>query len=336
MPIAGGTRFRKHQVGIQSSFASNAAATAILPYRGRIVVEPSRTQPDVDTGSLDPILASFRGPLEVTGEWAGKAAFDDLPYIYALGVKGGVTPTGGGDAKTWTYQAASLTADDLDFVTDQWGDDVTYDVTVAGSGVINSWRLGFGDDLGAFDLTAELYYARAAYGSLFTGGLTIDSDPEWVYGAHTVIYMDSVPGSIGLTPISGAVHRAEISVNNNLDRKRFAEGSNAAFNLSGYGRGPREIEFTMTVAKTAQTIAEAHTLDDTPVPTRYFDLKTTSTELVGGVPYSNSVRFAAELIGRGDDTINNNTVITLRYRGKYDATLGYALRTEVVNSLAGL
>lgn len=337
MAIQGFRRFRKHQVGVQSAFGSNAAATRILPYKGAIVVEPNRTQPDVDTGSLDPILPSFRGATEITGSWDGNAAFDDLPYIYALGIKGGVTPTGS-TAKTWAFQAASLTADALDYVTEEWGDDVTSDVVEAGSGVIDQFTLAFGDDLGAFTVSTQNVYARAAYGSLFTNGLTIDTNPEWVYGAHTVVYMDSTAGSIGITPIVDAVHNASFSVNNNLDRKRFANGSNTAWELAGFGRGPREVEFKLTVAKSAAMVAEAQTLDDTPVPTRYFDIKTTSTEVISGTatPYSNSIRFPAELISREDGEIENNTVITLTYRGKYDSTLGYALRCSVVNSLASL
>jgi hypothetical protein len=341
MPIAGFIRFRKHQVGIASTaaFASNVAATRILPYRGAIQIEPNRTTPDVDTGSLDPVLPSFFGALDVTGSWDGKAAFNDLPYIYSLGVKGGVTPTGSATGRIWTYQAASLTADAFDFVSDQWGDDVTADLITGGAGVINTWNVGFGEDLSAFDVSAELYYARASYGSNgFTGGLTIDSAPAWLYGAHTVVYMDTVAGAIGTSPILDAVHSAEFSVNNNLDRKRFANGSNSGFNLAGYGRGPREIEFTIQVAKTVQTFTEAQTLDDTPVPTRYFDIKTTSTEIIpgGSTPFSNSIRFAAELISREDTELENNSTITLKYRAKYDATLGYALRCVVTNSLASL
>jgi hypothetical protein len=94
----------------------------------------------------------------------------------------------------------------------------------------------------------------------------------------------------------------------------------------------------ITVAKTVATITEAQTLDDNPVPKRFFDIKTTSTEIVGAgsTPYSNSIRFAAELISRSDGEINNNSVIELTYRGMYDATLGYALRCSVVNALASL
>lgn len=337
MPLQGFIRFRKHQVGVTSSQASNVAATKILPYRGSIKIEPNRTTPDVDTGSLDPVLPSFFGANDVSGSWKGKAAYDDLPYIYALGIKGGVTPTGT-TTKTWTYQAASLTADAFDYVTDQWGDDATTDVITGGAGVIDTWSLAFGDDLSAFDVNADLVYSRETMPGGFTGGLTIDTSPEWLYGAHTVIYMDTVAGAIGISPLVDAVHSATFSVNNNLDKKRFANGSNSGFNLAGFGRGPREIEFKVQLAKTTTSIAEAQTLDDVPVPTRYFDIKTTSTETIGatGIPFSNSIRFAAELIGREDTEINNNSVIELTYRGKYDSTLAYALRTSVVNALSSL
>jgi hypothetical protein len=339
MPIAGFVRFRKHQWGVSSSMSSNVAATRIMPFRGPVVVEPNRETPDVDTGSLDPVLASFLGPRDVSASEEGKAAFDDLPYIYALGVKGGVTPTGGATGRIWTFQAASLTLDPFDYVTDQWGDDVTADLITGGAGVINSWTFGFGEDLSAFDVSADLLFARVSMGSNgFTGGLTIDTSPKWVYGAHTVVYMDAAAGNIGVSPILDAIHAASLSVNNNIDQKRFANGSNTAFELAGFGRGPREIEFKITVAKTVATITEAQTLDDNPVPKRFFDIKTTSTDLVAGgsTPYSNSIRFAAELIGRSDAEINNNSVIELTYRGMYDATLGYALRCSVVNALATL
>ena len=152
-PFQGFIRFRRHQVGKQSSFGSNTTATRRLPYRGALVVDPARTDPDVDVGSLDPVLAPFAGPKAITGSWEGFAAFDDLPYLYAAGLKGGVSPTGGGAAKTWVFQVASLTADDFDYFTDEWGDDVSSDFIIAGSGVINTLELGFGEDLSAFNVS---------------------------------------------------------------------------------------------------------------------------------------------------------------------------------------
>ena len=333
MPIQGFIRFRKHQVGKETTFGSNTPATRRLPYRGAIKVEPNRTTPDVDTGSLDPVLPSFFGAVDISGTWEGKAAFDDMPDIYRYGIKGGVSPVTAGGVSTWTFQAASLTADTFDTMTDEWGDDVSSDSIVAAGGVIDSFTFEFGEDLSPFDVSTENIYSKATFGAAFTSGLSVDETPQWMYGAHTVIYMDSNPLAIGITPLVDAIHGATFSVNNNLDKKRFANGSNSGWNLAGYGRGPREIEFVVRLAKTTASIAEAQTLDDVPVPTRYFDIKTTSTEFItGSTPYTNSIRFPAELIGREDTEIDNNSVIELTYRGKYDSTLGYALRAVVANS----
>jgi hypothetical protein len=338
MPIQGFTRFRKHQVGVTTSQSSNAGATRRLPYRGAIEYDPKRETPDVDTGSLDPTLAAYLGASEITGSWEGKAAYNDLPYLYALAIKGGVSASGSASGRIWTYQAASLTADAFDYATDQWADDVTTDSIVGGGGVIDSLTFEFDDELGAWDVNADLIYSRASFGDGLTGGLTVDESPNWLYGAHTVIYMDTVAGAIGMTPIADAVHGVEFSLNNNLDVTRFANGSNAGFTLQGFGRGAREIELVLTVAKTTATVAEAQTIDDSLVPTRYFDIVTTSTEMVAGgaTPFRNSIRLPAELVSREDDEINNNTVLKLTYRGKYDSTLGYALLAECTNETATL
>jgi hypothetical protein len=336
MPISGFQRFRKHQVGLQASFTSNTTPTRILPYRGAIVVNPERTDPDVDIGSLDPILAPFNGPTEVTGTWEGKLAFDDAPYLFAGAIKGGVTPTGG-TAKAWVFQAASLTADDFAYLSDQWGDDFATDVVTGGSGVINSLEIGFGEDLSAWDVSTENLYARHTFGT-FQAGLVIDDTPQWVYGADTEVYLDTVYTSIGTTRIVDAVHGATVRINNNLDQKRFANGSNTRFQLAGFGRGAREIEVELVLAKTTATVAEAQTLDDTPVPERFIELKVTSPEIItGSTPWSMSIRVPCRLISRSDgETGGNNTTITLTYRGFYDSDLGYALRAAVVNTLSSL
>jgi hypothetical protein len=108
MPIQGFRRFRKHQVGVQSSFSSNTSATRVLPYRGAIDVDPALVIPDVDTGSLDPMLAPYAGAAVYGGTWGdGKLAYDDAPWLWALLLKSSGAPTGGGTAKTHTFQAAS-------------------------------------------------------------------------------------------------------------------------------------------------------------------------------------------------------------------------------------
>lgn len=336
MPIQGQTRFRRHQVGLQAAFGSNTSATRRLPYRGATVVDPAREDPDVDVGSLDPILAPYNGPKSVSGTWEGKLAYDDAPYLWAGLIKGGVTPTGG-TAKSWTFQAASLTADDFAYFTDEWGDDVSSDFIIAGSLVLESLEIGFGEDLSAWDVNASTIAARAQLGTGPTGGLVIDDTPQWVYGADTEVYLDSTYSTIGTTKLTDAIHGATLRVTNNLDQKRFANGSNTRFELAGYGRGAREIELELVVAKTTATIAEAATLDDEPVPERFIELRTTSPEIItGSTPFSQSIRVPGRLISRSDGEIGGNSTITLTYRGFYDSDLGYALRAVVVNTLASL
>lgn len=336
MPIQGLTRFRRHQWGKQSSFSSNTTATRRMPWRGAIEVDPARTDPDVDVGSLDPILAPFLGPQTVTAGMEITAfAYDDAPYFWASLVKGGVSPTGA-TTKTWTFQAASLTADDFDYFTDEWGDDVTSDYIIAGSGVADGGEIGFGDDLGVFTGSLDMIYARAQLGTGPTGGLTVDDTPQWVYGAHTEVYLDSVFGSIGTTKLTDAVHGATVRITNNLDQKRFANGSNTAFQLSGYGRGAREIEVELVLAKTTATVAEFVTLDDSPVPERFIELRTVSPETIGGTSYSQSIRLPGHLVSRSDGELGGNATVTLTYRGRYDSDLGYALRVVVVCGLASL
>jgi hypothetical protein len=336
MPIQGLTRFRQHQWGKQSSFASNTVATRRMPWRGAIEVDPARTDPDVDVGSLDPILAPFLGPQTVTASLDITAlSYNDAPYYWGALLKEPAI-TGGGANKTHTIQAASLTADDFLYITDYWGDDVASDYIIGGSGVGDSGEIGFGDDLGVWTGSLDMIYARAQLGTGPTGGIVIDDTPEWIYGAHTEVFLDTAFGSIGTTKLTDSVHGATVRVTNNLDQKRFANGSNSAFQLAGYGRGPREIEVELVLAKTTATVAEFVTLDDTPVPERFIELRTTSPETINGANYSQVIRTSGHLISRSDGELGGNSIVTLTYRAHYDADLGYAIRVVLVNGLASL
>jgi hypothetical protein len=333
MPIQGFRRFRKHQWGIQSSISSNAAASIALPLTGNINDDPQLAFPDVDTGTLDPTLAPYAGAAAYNASLTGKLDFDSAPYYWAAVIKSSGAPSGGGTAKTHTFQAASLTADTFVYVTDQWGDDVTSDWLHAGSGIGDGITTGFGEDLAAWDVTLPMIYARTSVGGP-TGGLTVASTEHWVYGADTETFVDSVAASIGTTKWSDAVHGAQVVIANNNDIKRYANGSNTRFNVAGYGRGAREITVTLDVAKTTETIAEraAAVSTTSPGPMRYLELRTTSPDIITGVtPYSQTIRVPARLMKADDVEFgSNNTGYRFTYRGVYDSTLTYALRVVVV------
>lgn len=342
MPLEGFTRFRRHQVGKQSALLTPVAATRVLPYRGPILVNPARTFPDVDTGSLDPVMAPFAGAKAVTATWAGQMAYNDLPYTLAMAGKGGITPASSGTARTWTFPYASLTADSFEYITDEWGDDTSdaaspSDGMVGIGGVINSYTLGFGQDLLPFALASNNVYANASLQTNRTPGLTVDTSPTWIYGTDTSFYLDPTAGGIGVTKWLDAIRGISWSWNNNLDLKRFANGSDTRFALSGFGRGEREILLTVILEKTTASINEAGTLDDDPVPDRFIRVETISPVLASaGLPYRWTRDVCANLISRADGEIGGNATITLVYRIKYNAALTFAVKDVVVTTLGAL
>jgi hypothetical protein len=336
MPIQGLTRLRFNQVAKQSVIQTAVTATRRLPWRGALTYNPNRVDPDVDVGSLDPIILPYSGAVDVDWNPTGPMTFNDLPIRLAAGLMGGITPTTpAGAARQWSYQVASLTSDAFDYFTDEFGDDTeATDTIIAFGGVADVLEETLPEDGGPWTISDTWIFAGATLGSDGTNSLAVDSAPVFAFGTDTTIYKDATPGAIGVTALSDAVHGAVIRVTNNLDRKRFANGSNLRNQLSGYGRGPRVIELILTVAKTTATIAEANTLDDTPTPNRYFKVSTNSTELAAAAnPYFYNRFIPARLFERAEGEIGGNATIVLTYRAFYDSTLGYAYKAVVVNQL---
>ena len=336
--VQGLVRLRTNQVGVQSVIGTAVAATRRVPWRGPVVYNPNRTDPDVDVGSLDPVILPYQTATEVTWNPTGPITFNDLPIRLSAGLKGGVSPTGGGTAKTWTYTCASLTADAFDYWTDEFADDTeATDAMIAYGGVADSLSETLPEGLGPWEFSDNWVFASATLGQNGTNALVVDSSPVFAFGADTVISLDSIPGNIGITPIVDAVHTAQLTITNNLDQKRYANGSNSRFALGGYGRGPRVIELVLTLAKTAATIAEAATLDDTPTPNRYIKVSTVSTELAQAAnPYKYERFIPCRLFERSEGEVGGNTTIVLTYRAFYDSVLTYAFKAVVVNTLVSL
>lgn len=340
MPIAGFTRLRKSQIGKQTVVGTAVTTTRALPWRGIVAVNPNRTDADVDTGTLDPGIIPYPMAKEVTWNPAAPVTFDDLPYRLSAALKGGVTPSGAGPY-TWTYAAASTSADAFEYFTVETGDDTAASDGIRGTGgVVNSFSEEMPEDLGPWTFSDEWYFADATLAQDFSASLTVDETPAFVFGADTEIAVDTAAGSLGITKWTDAIHAASLNINNNLDQKRFANGansSNSRFRLSGYGRGAREIELVLTVAKTAQTMAEAATLDDDPVPQRFIQIMTTSTETAAGATkYSYKREGCFTLRSREEGEIGGNATIVLTYRAMYNSTLGYGFRAVVVNNLSAL
>jgi hypothetical protein len=226
--LPGNVRLRAFQLGKETTFGTAVPATRRFGWTFAPTVDPHWTFPTSDTGTLDNALPPYRMAVDVTGTITGPLAFNDAPYLWAALAKGGVTPTGGGTAKTWAYAPASTSQDIFEIFTGEWGDDTTDQFQYA-DGVLDSLTLTYPQDLGPITVDGTAYrFASVAYPVARTGGLQVDPAPTWAYAADTSYYFNDTAGAIDTTQLVNSVHDVTLVVNNNLDVKRFQNGSQLA------------------------------------------------------------------------------------------------------------
>jgi hypothetical protein len=192
--------------------------------------------------------------------------------------------------------------------------------------------------LGPVQVTADWRFAKVTYPHAKTA-LSVDFQPNWVYANDTSVYIDSTAGGIGATKLTNTVHGLTIDINNAIDVKSFANGSNTQFTVDGYGRGLRTNTTTFSFAKTTASLQEvANWLNASPVE-RFLAVDTISPVIATGIiPYSHKVRFAGYWF---TNTLNatygtTNTVNQLVCQGFLDQTLTYPFTASIANTLSAL
>jgi hypothetical protein len=349
MPIQGFTRLRRHLFGRQSVFGNAEPATRAYPFSGTPDVNLNWTDPEGDFGSIDPIAPPTRGASEpVASLTAPVLNYNDLPLLLSAFFGGSVDPTGGGTAKTWNYSPASLTADDFDAFTYEFGDDVTTDWFQLRDGVLNDFEIS-GEDQGALTASMSWAFAHAASTSSTDSpvegavphNLTVDSAAIPIYLKDCSLYIDSVAANLGDTQISDALHAFRLRASQELDKKRFANGSQE-FEISGYGRGARSIELELTFAKTSDTVGTGSETDawfsdeavDRFVRLEFISPSFAQTAGSPDIPYSWVVDLPLRYYTRAEGERGGNTVVVLTGRSFYESvTLDYAIDTVLVNTL---
>ncbi len=342
MPIEGIVRNRFHQFGKQTVLNTPVAATRRVAWRGVPDINPNWTEQDeADTGMIDSALPRFRVGSDITMPLSGPATFQDLPLVYAAGVRGGVTPTGAGTAKTWVFTAQSDVAMAPDYFTDQFSDDVSRDGMQLYGGIVESFEMGYDETQGPWTISTDWRFSGVNAHVTPTSGLMIGSNLPLMFGADTSHYIDDTSGGIGGTILTDTVHSFTFRVENEIDVKRFSNGSNTRFQVNGYGVVSRTITATWRFAKTNAIInainsETADWLSADPV-NRYMSVVTQSTALAqAATPYSQTLNFSGNWFTRADTEIGGNSVVDLVCMGRYDLGLGYPFRATVVNTLATL
>ena len=78
-PLPGNVRFRAYQMGPESAFVTPVTATRRYPGKFMPTVDPHWTDPDIDTGTLGHAVPPYRTAIDVTGQYSGPLAYDDIP-----------------------------------------------------------------------------------------------------------------------------------------------------------------------------------------------------------------------------------------------------------------
>ncbi len=336
-PIPGNSRLRAFQLGIESTFKTQVPATRRLPWSFAPTVDPHVTFPTADTGTLDQAIAPYRMAEDVTGQATGELYSNDVPTIISAGIMGGLSLVGGGTAKTITAAPASTSPDVFDTYTGEWFDDATGDAWAGVGGVIEKIALVYPQDQGPVTATLDFRFAKHIYVATPTGALNVDAAPVPIFMADTEFYVNDSSGAIETTKLTDIAYDASVTITNNLDIKRFANGSNTRFEVQNYGRGERIIEFMLNGAKQSAWIAEAVKWIGVNPTERFFGIKTTSTvNAQASTPHSLDIRIPGFWMTRADGVVNTNTAFSLTAHQIYDTNSGYPIRLVSVSTRTAL
>jgi hypothetical protein len=348
MPVQGFVRNRRHQFGRQTAFGTRVAAKRAYAFRGVPSVDPQWTDPEVDAGSIDPVVAPFRGAGDYTASLTDpNLRYNNIPLGLSGFFGGGVNATGG-TAKTRLYAPSSTTPDTIDTFTYEFGDDVVTDWYQLADGILESWEITGPEGLGPLT-TSMTWRFGGAYGSGFTDfpdapvvptSLAVDPNEVIVYLKDLALYISSDPYDLNYSgaKITDALHSFTLRFTREVDEKRYANGDQS-FDIDAYGTASRLIELECSFAKTTQTVgigSESDAWFSEQAVDRYVRLYAESTiDADTGVPYSWDQSFPMRYRTRveGDSGGNSLVVLTGRHFYAADHNIG-AYTSEVVNTLA--
>lgn len=336
-PVPGVTRLRALQMGLETTPLTQIAATRRYPWSATPTINPNWTKTTADTGTLDLAIAPFPKALEIGVQTVGELFSNDAPTLISAGVMGGLAFTTSSTSKTLTAAPASITQDGFDTYTAECYDDATADAWALTGGVINQLSLEYPQDQGPIIATADWLFSGVVYPATPTGSLAVDTSPTPLFGGDTYFCINDTSGAIGTTQLVSQIYGATLTLNNNLDPKRFANGSNSMRRLTNYGRGERVLDFTWTFAKATAAIAEAVKWIAVSPTERYAEIRTTSSVAAAvGIPHSLRWRIPGYWFTRADLAINTNTGFSLSGQQVVDSGLGYPFQVVSTSTRTAL
>jgi hypothetical protein len=345
------TRLRRHLFARQSAFGTAVPAVRAYPFSGVPMPDLNWTDAEADQGARVLVQAPTRGIPNLTPTISSnRLNYNDLPLQFSAFFGGDVSPTGGPDF-TYAWEPDLTVAGTPDIYTYERGSDP--DGTSGKPNDWFQWRDGMitqltidspEDGRGVLTSSMQWLFGNVEYAGNSDGPvLTIpsitdrpDSDPVPVYLKDAKVYINTEASDIGGQQISDAVHKFTLTLTQEVDQKRYVNGSQA-YDLDGYGMGLVGIEAAIVCGKTSDTVGSGSESDawfsDIAVP-RYLQIAFESTaEADTATPYSWVFSMPLRWYTREDGEIGGNETLTLTGRAFLDETLDYAVSTQVVCTL---
>jgi hypothetical protein len=263
-----------------------------------------------------------------------RLSYEEIPWWFSLalnGAAGSLTGTTTGSTPPgYTYSIDPIdTSDNLDTATIKIGDGaVCY---VFRRFAVNSMTLRFNPNSGG-----EASWRINVEGpAIFVGTDTFDSPAATsrtiVESNGTKLYLDTSSG-IGTSQLTGLVRNGSITVTNNIEEKRFAEGSVSAGAEADFGRGAQRVTGDFTVEHLTDTqfaLMRANTTVKLRFKKEGAQIGTTPT-----TPYSFQVDIPqAKLNAPSRSYMGNNAVLTFPFIGEKPSAAA-AIQTDTVNAIA--
>lgn len=204
------------QIGREDPIGTPVAATRRMYFRpdSRLSRERDARPHRFATASRDNVRAHTLGPVKVGGKVSLAMSATELIEVLLITMAGGVTPTGSGPNKLWTFTPAET----LEAATVEWQDGAR---SWQASGVHGNKLTISGAVNGENTCTVELF-GRAMGLEDMTAALP-ERLPQFSEGWQTKLFVDAFGATPGTTQVTGTLINWEVEIDNALARKYFAE-----------------------------------------------------------------------------------------------------------------
>lgn len=236
------------QIGKETTPGTAVAATRRMYFdkdNSRLSRERDARPHRFATGSRDNVRAFTLGPVQAGGSVKMPLSASEIIELLLMGINGGVTPTGAGTPKVWTFTPGNT----LDPATVEWYDGARG--WEAAGAYVNKLQFQ-GSVNGENSVMAELF-AMSLTQSTPTGSLS-ERTPDFIEGWETAVYIDDIGDTPGTTQVTGTLINWDVSIENQLGRKYFAANT---LNAGGIPIGELEVKAKLTFeAAPAGTLTE--------------------------------------------------------------------------------